>query len=219
MARVSEALNRGDATGALAILENEILSDDRYRRLPKIKECRQLRDSLKRQMEHEREGVAQAEAFRKKIEESKKNATALKRSREFMAECERLLAQYGTTAGAGELRGIQDELKRWIATDSQSDWQNEYNRLKDQIQARCLETGNFGQAVRDWKRFGEKSEDPILRRRVESEIDAINKASIAEATRLAGETSDRSKLEEAAARFAGTAGHAILMQKLQSLKK
>jgi len=218
MAKVMESINRGEAGTALQILDNEILVDERYRRMPQLKECRQLRDNLKRQMELEREGVAQAAAFRKKIEEAKKNQTALKRAREFSEECDRLLARYGTTGGAEELRGIKEELKRWIATESQSGWQDDYNRFKDRVRNSYLDAGNYGQAVREWRRYGENSEDPLLRSRIDAEIQLINKTAVGEAARIAGETADRSKLEEVAGRFTGTDGHKIILQKLQSMK-
>jgi len=215
-----EARLAGDYQKCIDICER-ILGDERYRRSPRYGECRALADEVRVLIQTEREGVAKVAVFRHRIETSKANGTALKMAREFWDECDRLVALYRTTSAGQELLGIKEDLRRWLATESQSGWQREYNPTKERVERLYVSTGDFAQALREWRRFGGASADPLLHSRIDSEIRGLQKAARQAAERIVNEIGGadaRRRIEEASARFAGTEGEAILNQRLKLLR-
>jgi len=141
----------------------------------------------------------------------------------FWKECNELIGLYsGVPAAMSDLKNIKEDLRRWVATESQSDWQKDYNLKKDRIQKECLAQENFSQAVSEWRRFGEISLDPLLHSKIEQEIVEINRAAASSAEKFvaaAGSGAEaRGKLEEAGVKFNGTDGQAVINKALRSLK-
>jgi hypothetical protein len=135
------------------------------------------------------------------------------------AECLRLLGEYGATTSAKDLRGIKEDLGRWVSTEGQGNWQKDYNVTKGRIEKTYLGDGRFGEAIREWQRFGETSQDPLLRSRIEQEIRTVNQQAQAAAEKVVAEAAgDRSKLEEAQARFSGTDGQAVINKAMKGIK-
>ncbi len=142
----------------------------------------------------------------------------MKQAKDFWKECQDLIVEYGQTSQGDTLRGIREDLRRWVATESQTDWQNDYNTTKARIKRDCLDKGDFSNAVREWKRFGETSSDPLLKSRIDSELLSINNDAVKAAEELIASGAGRAQLEEAVQRFNGTDGQKTLTSKLRSMK-
>jgi len=133
------------------------------------------------------------------------------------------MGQYGATTAGKQLKDIKEDLRRWVATEGQGNWQKDYNVTKARIEKSFLSAQKFSEAIREWQRFGETSaQDPLLHSRVEQEIRTVNQAAQAAADKLvadAGTGADaRSKLEEGQSQFNGTDGQAVINKALKNLK-
>jgi hypothetical protein len=212
LSEVNDLRIRGSLAEALRRLETDILAEPRFRSSARLRDCRKLAEQFRSELNHDQRGVEASAALTARIEAAKRDGTALKRAKEFLDECLQLLGRYGTTPAAPALRDQRDELRRWVATESQSDWQNDYNRVKSQIASRFIEAGAYGAAIREWRKFGEVSQDAIFQTRIEAEINAVNAAAREAAERLVRDA-DPKALEEALPQFSGTAGQAILARK------
>jgi hypothetical protein len=202
---------------ALSILA-EVLNDPKYKSTPMTAECRKLDATVRERIRFNEEGRAKIADFTKKIEQAKKDQTAMKQADALMAECKQLLGTYGQIPAAKALRDHQDDLRRWVATESQSDWQNNFNIRRDRIQKENLAAGDFAGAVKRWRQFGEESNDPIFRKKIEEEVADVNRQSVEAARALAAGSSDRATLESDMARFVGTDGQDVIRQKLKGMK-
>jgi hypothetical protein len=77
----------------------------------------------------------------------------------------------------------------------------------------------FGEAIREWQRFGETSQDPLLHSRIEQEVRTVNQQAQAAAEKVVAEAGgDRTKLEEAQQRFSGTDGQAVINKAMKGIK-
>jgi hypothetical protein len=160
-----EKRTAGDYAGAVSILE-EILVD-KYKSCDNWSDAQQLAKSCRDILNAERDSVSKVSDFKRRIDQAKEDQTAMKKAKEFWTECQDLLVQYGQTSQGDTLRGIREDLRRWVATESQTDWQNDYNSTKAMIKREYLDKGNFFKAVGEWKRFGETSADPLLKSRID----------------------------------------------------
>lgn len=219
--QVNEAQKAGDDAKALDLLE-KILADKRFKASPRRRDCDAAAQNLRARLNSERDGAAKVAEFRRKLQAAKDDNTAMRRAEEFWKECLALQSLYGSTAAGPELRAIKEDLQRWRATESQGDWQQDYNRTKQRIERDCLASGNFSQAVREWKQFGELFHDPLVHSRLETELLNVNKQARAAAETLAAEVAlrgaTREELEAALPKFNGTDGQEIISQKLRSMQ-
>ena len=133
--------------------------------------------------------------------------------------CCTLLGEFGATPAAKDLRGIKEDLGRWVTTEGQGNWQKDYNTTKARIEKSFLGEQRFGEAIREWSRFEETSADPLLHSRIQQEVRAINQLAVAAADKLVQEAAgDRTKLEEAQPKFSGTEGQAVLTKAIKGIK-
>ena len=221
LSKIATTQNSGDYRQALTLVE-EALGDARFKRCARYKECTALANFLRPIVNAERDAVAKVADFRNKIAAAKADNTAMKKSKEFWDECNTLLASYRTTSSGAELLGIKEDLRRWVATEAQSDWQKDYNSVKDRIDKQFLTPGDFAQAAREWKQFAEVSQDPLFKSRIETELRAVDQAATHAAEQVVTDAGTgagaREKLEGSMARFTGTAGQALINQKLKTLR-
>src|SRR5205814_7815482 len=107
--------------------------------------------------------------------------TAMAKTNGFWQECLTLESQYGTTSGRKTLKDIKEDLRRWVATESQGDWQKDYNVTKARIEKSYLGDGLFSEAIREWRKFGEVAQDPLLHSRLHQAIISINQKAVSAA--------------------------------------
>ena len=209
----------GDLQGALELLEHA-LRDPAYQNSKLAPKARSLADDYRKQITFEREAAAAIEGFKKRVDQSKADQTAMKKADAHWQECNDLIAKYGQTAKSRLLREARQDLERWRATGAQDAWQDDYNRTKTRIQAH-IDAGQFNVAVREWRRFAEPHNAPELKARIETELREIDKRSV-EAAQKAVESAGagsmaRPRLEADMERFTGTEGQKIIASKLKSL--
>jgi len=222
MTKATEAYQRGEYRTGLDICE-EALKDPRARKSTRYNALNGLAGSLRTQVNLDRDGQVKVAEFRKRIDAAVADQTAMTKAQGFWTECDTLMGQYGATTSAKQLKDIKEDLRRWVATESQGNWQKDYNVTKGRIEKSMLGDQKYAEAIREWQRFGEtSSQDPLLHSRIEQEIRTINQMAQAAAEKLvteAGGGADaRGKLEEGQARFNGTEGQAVINKALKNLK-
>jgi hypothetical protein len=222
MNKATEAYQRGEYRTGLEICD-DALKDPRARKSTRYNALNGLANSLRTQVNLDRDGQVKVAEFRKRIDAAVADQTAMTKAQGFWAECDTLMGQYGATTSAKQLKDIKEDLRRWVATESQGNWQKDYNVTKGRIEKSMLADQKFAEAIREWQRFGEtSSQDPLLHSRVEQEIRTINQMAQAAAEKVvteAGAGADaRSKIEENQQRFNGTDGQAVLNKALKNLK-
>ncbi len=222
MNKATEAFQRGEYRTGLDICE-EALKDPRAHKSTRYNALNGLANSLRTQVNLDRDGQVKVAEFRKRIDAAVADQTAMTKAQGFWAECDTLMGQYGATTSAKQLRDIKEDLRRWVATESQGNWQKDYNVTKGRIEKSMLADQKFAEAIREWQRFGEtSSQDPLLHSRVEQEIRTINQMAQAAAEKVvteAGNGADaRTKLEENQQRFNGTDGQAVINKAIKTLK-
>jgi hypothetical protein len=222
MNKATEAYQRGEYRTGLDICE-EALKDPRARKSARYNALQGLANSLRTQVNLDRDGQIKVAEFKKRIDAAVADQTAMAKAQGFWGECDQLMGQYGATSSMKQLKDIKEDLRRWVATESQGNWQKDYNVTKARIEKTFLNEGKFAEAIREWQRFGEtSSQDPLLHSRVEQEIRTINQSAQSAAEKLvtdAGSGADaRSKLEEGQQQFNGTDGQAVINKALKNLK-
>ncbi len=218
----SVAFQRGEYRTGLDIAEKG-LSDPRAPKASSYNALKALATQLRTQVNMDRDAQVKVAEFRKRIDAAVADQTAMAKAQGFWAECDSLIGQYGATTSMKQLKDIKEDLRRWVATESQGNWQKDYNVTKSRIEKSFLNEGKFGEGIREWKRFGETSaQDPLLHSRVDQEIRTINQSAQTAAEKLvadAGGGADaRSKLEEGQQQFNGTDGQAVINKALKNLK-
>jgi hypothetical protein len=222
MNKATEAYQRGEYRTGLDICE-EALKEPAARKSTRFNALQGLANSLRTQVNLDHDGQIKVAEFKKRIDAAVADQTAMAKAQGFWSECDRLMGQYGATSSMKQLKDIKEDLRRWVATESQGNWQKDYNVTKARIEKSFLNEGKFAEAIREWQRFGESSaQDPLLHSRVEQEIRTINQSAQAAAEKLvtdAGSGADaRSKLEEGQQQFNGTDGQAVINKALKNLK-
>ena len=222
MNKATEAYQRGEYRTGLDICE-EALKEPSARKSTRYNALQGLATSLRTQVNLDRDGQVKVAEFKKRIDAAVADQTAMAKAQGFWQECDTLMGQYGATTSMKQLKDIKEDLRRWVATESQGNWQKDYNVTKARIEKSFIGEGKFGEAIREWKRFGESSaQDPLLHSRVEQEIRTINQTAQAAAEKLvteAGAGADaRTKLEEGQQQFNGTDGQAVINKALKNLK-
>lgn len=222
MNKATEAYQRSEFRTGLEICE-EALKDPRARKSTRYNALSGLANSLRTQVNLDRDGQVKIAEFRKRIDASIADQTAMSKAQGFWTECDTLMGQYGATSSAKILKDIKEDLRRWVATESQGNWQKDYNVTKARIEKTMLADQKFAEAIREWQRFGEtSSQDPLLHSRVEQEIRTVNQMAQAAAEKVvadAGSGADaRGKIEENQQRFNGTDGQAVMNKALKNLK-
>ncbi len=215
--KASTLQSAGKHAEALALVE-EGLSNPSFRGSENYSSLENLAAGLRPMVNAERDSIGKVRDFKNKVEQAKSEGTAMKRAKEFWDECHKLLLDYGNTSGGKDLRDIREDLRRWVATESQSDWQKDYNQVKARVERDFLGKGNFSQAIREWRQFGETSSDPLLRSRLEQEEREINMASKKAAETLVASATSRESLEESIPLYNGTEGQQVINAKLRSMK-
>ncbi|HTF58252.1 MAG TPA: hypothetical protein VK661_13555 [Planctomycetota bacterium] len=208
---------KGNLPAGLDLLE-AALRDPAHRSSQLLPQCRNLAEEYRKQIAFEKEAAEAIDAFKRKVDASKADQTAMKKAREFWDESSILLDKFGATLPSKIVRDIREDLRRWLATGSQDVWQEDYNRTKARIQKQHLDTGNFKDAAREWRHFEELFSDPLVKSRVESELRTIDIQS-REAARKIVESAGtgplaRQKLETEMEKFVGTEGHKIIKDQL-----
>ncbi|HLY74950.1 MAG TPA: hypothetical protein VKU80_12595 [Planctomycetota bacterium] len=222
MNKATEAYQRGEYRTGLDICE-DALKDPRVHKSTRYTALQGLANSLRAQVNLDRDGQIKVAEFKKRIEAAVADQTAMAKAQGFWGECDQLMGQYGATSSMKQLKDIKEDLRRWVATESQGNWQKDYNVTKARIEKSFLSAQKFAEAIREWQRFGETSaQDPLLHSRVEQEIRTVNQSAQAAAEKLvadAGGGADaRTKLEEGQQQFNGTDGQAVINKALKNLK-
>jgi hypothetical protein len=221
MNKATEAYQRGEYRTGLDIAE-EALRDPKARRSSSYKALEGLAGALRKQVNMDRDAQVKVAEFKKRIDAAVADQTAMAKAQGFWTECDQLMGEYGATTSMKLLKDIKEDLRRWVATESQGNWQKDYNVTKARIEKTFLGDQRFGEAIREWQRFGETSQDPLLHSRIEQEIRTVNQMAQGAAEKVvteAGSGADaRSKLEEGQAKFNGTDGQAVINKALKNLK-
>jgi hypothetical protein len=215
------AYQRGEPRTGLDICERA-LSEPRAKKASSYNALNALANSLRAQVNLDRDGQVKVAEFRKRIDAAVADQTAMAKAQGFWAECDTLMGQYGATTSAKQLKDIKEDLRRWVATESQGDWQKDYNVTKARIEKSHLSDEKFAEAIREWRKFGEVAQDPLLHSRIDSEIMSINQKAVSAAEKVVTEAGTgaeaRTKLEEAQQRFNGTDGLGIINKAMKSIK-
>jgi hypothetical protein len=213
-----EAFQRGEYRVALDIAE-EALKDPRSGRSSRRKNLEALANQARVQVNLDRDGIAKVADFKRKVDAAVSDQTAMAKASGFWQECLALESQYGATSAKKQIKDIKEDLRRWVATESQGDWQKDYNVTKARIEKSHLGEGHFAEAIREWRKFGEVAQDPLLHSRIDQEIISINQKAVSAAEKVVTEAGgDRSKLEEAQQRFNGTDGLAVINKAMKGIK-
>ncbi|MBI3854349.1 MAG: hypothetical protein HY293_01520 [Planctomycetes bacterium] len=216
--RSQEAYQRGEYRQALDIAE-EALKDPRSRKSSRYNALNSLATMARTQVNLDRDAQVKVAEFKKKVDAAVADQTAMAKANGFWQECNVLMGSYGATTSAKQLKDIKEDLRRWVATEGQGDWQKDYNVTKARIEKSFLGDQRFGEAIREWQRFGEISQDPLLRSRIEQEIRTVNQLAQAAAEKVVADAAgDRTKLEEAQSKFNGTDGQAVINKAMRSIK-
>src|SRR5262245_7221075 len=221
ISKATEAYTQGNYRIGLEICE-QALNDPKSRRSSRSTALQALANQLRGIITLDATAQTRVGEFKKKIEQAKADQTAMAKANDLYAECLRLLGEFGATTAAKDLRGIKEDLQRWVSTEGQGNWQKDYNVTKGRIEKTFLGEGRFGEAIREWQRFGETSQDPLLHSRIEQEVRTINQQAQAAAEKVvadAGTGADaRPKLEEAQQRFSGTDGQPVINKAMKAIK-
>jgi len=218
IAKATEAYTRAEYREGLSICE-AALSDPSARKSARYNALQALATNLKRIIDLDKTAQEKVGEFKRRIEAAKADQTAMAKANDLMAECLKLLGEFGATPSAKDLRGIKEDLGRWVSTEGQGNWQKDYNTTKARIEKSFLGEQRFGEAIREWQRFNETSADPLLHSRIEQEIRTVNQHAVAAADKLVAEAAgDRTKLEEAQQRFSGSEGMAVINKAMKGTK-
>jgi hypothetical protein len=219
--RSQEAFQRGEYRVALDIAE-EALRDPRAHKSSRLKSLEACANMARVQVNLDRDGLAKVGEFKNRVDAAVKDQTAMAKASGFWQECLALESQYGATSAKKQLKDIKEDLRRWVATESQGDWQKDYNVTKARIEKSHLADEKFAEAIREWRKFGEVAQDPLLHSRIDSEIMGINQKAVSAAEKVVADAGSgaeaRTKLEEAQQRFNGTDGLAIINKAMKSIK-
>jgi hypothetical protein len=218
ISKAQEAYARSEYREGLSICE-ATLSEPKARRSSRYKVLQDMAANFRKIIDHDKIAQEKVGEFKRRIEAAKADQTAMAKANDFMAECLKLLGEFGATPAAKDLRGIKEDLGRWVTTEGQGNWQKDYNTTKARIEKSFLSEQRFGEAIREWSRFEETSADPLLHSRIQQEVRAINLLAVAAADKLVQEAAgDRTKLEEAQPKFSGTEGQAVLTKAIKGIK-
>ena len=217
-----EAFMRGEYRASLDIAE-DALKDPRSRKSSRLKSLEACANMARTQVNLDRDGAIKVAEFKRKVDAAVADQTAMAKANGFWQECLQLESQFGATSAKKTLKDIKEDLRRWVATEGQGNWQKDYNVTKGRIEKSFLAAQKFSEAIREWQRFGETSaQDPLLHSRIEQEIRTVNQMAQAAAEKLvadAGTGADaRSKIEEGQQQFNGTDGQAVINKALKNLK-
>jgi hypothetical protein len=214
----SEAYQRGEYRLALDIAE-DALKDPRSRKSSRLKNLEALANQARAQVNLDRDAQVKVAEFKNRIDAAVKDQTAMAKANGFWQECLALEGQYSGTSAKTQIKNIKEDLRRWVATESQGDWQKDYNVTKARIEKSHLGDGHYAEAIREWRKFGEIAQDPLLHSRIDQEIISINQKAVSAAEKVVADAAgDRSKLEEAQQRFNGTEGLAVINKAMKSIK-
>jgi hypothetical protein len=216
-----EAFMRGEYRVALDIAE-DALKDPRSRKSSRLKSLEACANMARTQVNLDRDGAIKVAEFKRKVDAAVADQTAMAKANGFWQECLQLESQFGATSAKKTLKDIKEDLRRWVATESQGDWQKDYNVTKARIEKSHLGEGHYAEAIREWRKFGEVAQDPLLHSKIEQEITTINQKAVSAAEKVVAEAGSgaeaRSKLEEAQQRFNGTEGLAVINKAMKSIK-
>jgi hypothetical protein len=219
--RSEEAFMRGEYRVALDLAE-DALKDPRARKSSRYTTLQACANKARVQVNLDRDGQVKVAEFKNRIDAAVKDQTAMAKASGFWQECLTLEGQFGGTSARKQLKDIKEDLRRWVATESQGDWQKDYNVTKARIEKSHLADEKFAEAIREWRKFGEVAQDPLLHSRIDSEIMAINQKAVSAAEKVVadagGGAEARSKLEEAQQRFNGTDGLGIINKAMKAIK-
>ncbi len=198
------------------------IQDPAYRRSKLLPDVKKQADQWRKRIAHEREAAVAIDDFERRVNASKDDKTAMKKADAFWAESTKLLEKYSGTAKTYVVKNLRSDLERWRSTGAQDVWLDDYNRTKARIQAQHIDTGNFSQAVKDWRQFSQPFDDPVLRSRVETELRAIDHVAKAAAEKLVQSAGTgpmaREKLQAELVKFMETEGQKIITAKLRTLQ-
>ena len=218
ISKATEAYQRGEYRVGLDICETA-LNDPKSRKSSRATALQSLANQLRTIITLDATAQTKVGEFKARIEKAKADQTAMAKANDLYAECIRLLGEYGATTSAKDLRAIKEDLGRWVSTEGQGNWQKDYNVTKSRIEKTFLGDQRFGEAIREWQRFGETSQDPLLHSRIETEVRSVNQMAQAAAEKVVAEAAgDRSKLEEAQQRFSGTDGQGVITKAMKGIK-
>lgn len=217
----TQAYQRGEYRTGLDIAE-KALGEPRAQKASSYNALKALAASLRKQVNMDRDAQVKVADFKKRIDAAVADQTAMAKAQAFWTECDQLIGEYGATTSMKVLKDIKEDLRRWVATENQGNWQKDYNVTKARIEKSFISEGRFGEAIREWSRFGETSQDPLLHSRIEQETRTVNQQAAAAAEKLVAEAGGgadaRSKLEEGQQKFNGTDGQAVINKALKNLK-
>ena len=216
-----KAFQNGEYRQALDIAE-EALKDPRARKTTRYNALNALASMARTQVNLDRDARDKVAEFKKRVDAAVADQTAMAKAKGFWDEVLGLEGQYSGTTSKKAIKDIKEDLRRWVATESQGDWQKDYNLTKGRIEKSHLASQNYGEAIREWYRFGESSQDPLLKSRIEQEVRTINQSAVASAEKLVAEAGSgadaRAKLEEGQQKFSGTEGQAVINKAMRGLK-
>ena len=222
ISKATEAYQQGNYRLGLDLCD-EAMKDPRVHRSSRYSALQSLGNMCRSAVNLDRDAQIKVTDFKKKIEAAKAAGTAMANANQLWDECLSLLGQFGASpAAAKDLRGIKEDLGRWVNTERQGDWQKDYNITKGRIEKSHLASQNYSEAIREWHRFGEVSQDPLLHSRIEQEVRTINQTAVSSAEKLVAEAGTgadaRAKLEEGQQKFSGTEGQAVINKAMRGLK-
>ena len=213
-----EAFQRGEYRVALDIAE-DALKDPRSGKSSRRKTLEGCAAMARAQVNLDRDAQVKVADFKRRVDAEVADQTAMAKAKGFWDECNVLLGSYATTTSGKQLKDIKEDLRRWVATESQGDWQKDYNVTKARIEKSHLSEGHYAEAIREWRKFGEVAQDPLLHSRIDQEIITINQKAVSAAEKVVTDAAgDRTKLEEAQQRFNGTEGLAVINKAMMGIK-
>lgn len=197
------------------------LGESRFRNRARYNDLKNLAENLRRILNADRDAITKTADLRRRVDAAVADGSAMKNAKAFWDECQRLIGEYRMSSAGPDLSALRSDLQRWVQTESQSDWQRDYNSVKDRVVKQFMANGLYAEAAREWKRFGEASQDPVLKNRIEKELADIDTEASDKARKLvdsAGTGAEaRKTLEEAMSRFGGTQGQEIIKKALRTL--
>jgi hypothetical protein len=219
--KTQEAYQRGEYRVAMDIAE-DALKDPRARKSTRYTALNSLATMARTQVNLDRDAAVKVADFKKRVDAAVADQTAMAKAKGFWDECLTLESQYISTTSKKQIKDIKEDLRRWVATEGQGDWQKDYNVTKGRIEKSHLAEGRYAEAIREWRKFGEIAQDPLLHSRIEQEIITINQKAVAAAEKVVADAGSgaeaRAKLEEAQQRFNGTEGLAVINKAMKGIK-
>ena len=122
IAKATEAYSRSEYREGLNICETA-LSDPKARRSSRYKNLQDMAANFRKIIDHDKIAQEKVGEFKRRIEGHKADQTAMAKANDLMVECNRLLSEFGTTPSGKDLRGIKEDLGRWVSTEGQGNWQ------------------------------------------------------------------------------------------------